>query len=92
MTVISKQAFNNLSNVSLRLTNETLLGPERQQLTVRAKFNAKVTHNGLPSCQDIFVLKSLSQPLLGWSAIQALNLVIIVNNFGNGNASKYRDN
>ena len=88
VTVISKQAFNNLSNVSLRLTNETLLGPERQQLRVRAKFNAKVTHNGLPSCQDIFVLKSLSQPLLGWSAIQALNLVLIVTNFGNGNASK----
>ena len=92
VTVISKQAFNSLSNVSLRLTNETLSGPERQQLTVRAKFNAKVTHNGLPSCHDIFVLKSLSQPLLGWSAIQALNLVLIVNNVGNGNASNYRDN
>ena len=29
VTVISEQAFNNFSNVSLRLTNETLLGPER---------------------------------------------------------------
>ena len=91
VTVISEQAFNNFFNVSLRLTNETLLGPERQQLRVRGKFNAKVTHNGLSSYQDIFVVKSLSQPLLGWPAIQALNLVHIVNNVGNGNLSKYRD-
>ena len=49
VTVISEQAFNKLSNVSLRLTNETLSGPERQQLRVRGKFNAKVTHNGLSS-------------------------------------------
>ena len=91
MTVISEQAFSNFSNVSLRLTNETLSGPERQQLRVRGKFNAKVTHNGLSSYQDIFVVKSLSQPLLGWPAIQALNLVHIVSYVGNGNASKYRD-
>ena len=31
VTVISEQAFNNFSNVSLRLTNKTLSGPERQQ-------------------------------------------------------------
>ena len=65
VTVISEQAFNKLSNVSLRLTNETLSGPKRQQLRVGGKFNAKVTHNGLSSYQDIFVVKSLSQPLLG---------------------------
>ena len=88
VTVISEQAFNKLPNVSLRLTNETLSGPEKQQLRVRGKFNAKVTYNGLSSYQDIFVVKSLSQPLLGWPAIQALNLVHIVNNVGNGNVSK----
>ena len=64
-------------------------GPERQHLRVRGKFNAKVTHKGLSSYHDIFVVKSLSQPLLGWPAIQALNLVHIVNNVGNGNVSKY---
>ena len=67
------------------------MGPERQQLRERGKFNAKVTCNGLSSYQDIFVVKSLSQPLLGWPVIQALNLVHIVNNVGNGNLSKYRD-
>ena len=91
VTVISEQAFNKLSNVSLRVTNETLSVPERQQMRVRGKFNAKVTHNGLSSYQDIFVVKSLSQPLLGWPAIQALKMVHIVNNVGNGNVSKYRD-
>ena len=91
VTVISEQAFNNFSDVSLRLTNETLSGPERQQLRVRGKFNAKVTQNGLSSYQDIFVVKSLFQPLLGWPAIQALNLVHIESNVGKDNASKYRD-
>ena len=91
VTMISEQAFNKLSNVSLRLANETLSRPERQHLRVREKFNAKVTHKGLSSYHDIFVVKSLSQPLLGWPAIQALNLVHIVNNVGNGNVSKYGD-
>ena len=66
-------------NGSLHNTKRTLTGPEGSKLKVAGVISATLKADHLESEQEIFVVRNLKTSLLGRPAIEALNLVKVVN-------------
>ena len=66
-------------NATLRNTRRTLTGPDGSKLKVTGVISATLKANLLESKQEIFVVRNLKTALLGRPAIEALNLVKVVN-------------
>ncbi|XP_068671157.1 uncharacterized protein [Montipora foliosa] len=66
-------------NATLRNTKRTLTGPDGSKLKVAGVISATLKANHLESKQEIFVVRNLKTALLGRPAIEALNLVKVVN-------------
>ena len=66
-------------NATLRNTRRTLTGPDGSKLKVTEVISATLKANLLESKQEIFVVRNLKTALLGRPAIEALNLVKVVN-------------
>ena len=58
---------------------QILTGPESNCFNVSGKFNAKLKTEDYCADQDIYVLKKLTQSLLGWPAICALHVLANIN-------------
>ena len=70
----------NKLNATLRNTKRTLTGPDGSKLKVAGVISATFKKaNHLESKQEIFVVRNLKTALLGRPAIEALNLVKVVN-------------
>ena len=66
-------------NGSLHYTKRTLTGPEGSKVKVAGVISATLKADHLESEQEIFVVRNLKTLLLGKPAIEALNLVKVVN-------------
>ena len=55
------------------------MGPQYDPLNVEGEFIAKLETEDCCSNRDIYVVKNVSQPLLSWPAIRALNIFTNVN-------------
>ena len=55
------------------------MSPQCDALNVEGKFIAKLETEECCSNQDIYVVKNVFEPLLGWPAIRALNIFTNVN-------------
>ena len=60
-------------------SSEILTGSQCDRFNVEGKFIVKIETENCCSNQDIYVVKNVSQPLLGWPAIRALNIFTNVN-------------
>ena len=60
-------------------SSEILTGSQCDRFNVEGKFIVKIETENCCSNQDIYVMKNVSQPLLGWPAIRALNIFTNVN-------------
>lgn len=74
----------------LQKSAKELLGPGRKKLSVLGKFNTTLAYKGITSVQEIYVVEDLQEPLLGRPAIEALQLVTLVDSVKSVTGS-YRD-
>ena len=65
---------------TLRSVNKALFGPGQAKLAVRGMLNSELSKDDKTTMQDIYVVKGLKEPLVGKPAIEALNLVVKVEN------------
>ena len=79
VTVIPNDVFKLFTNVKLLPSPQILTGPESNCLNVSEKFNAKLKTEDYCADQDIYVVKELTQSLLGWPAICALHVFANIN-------------
>ena len=65
-------------NVTVKHTNKVLTGPCKNQLSVCGSFGAQLNTGNKSADQVIYVVQGLRFPLLGRPAIEALNIVSVV--------------
>jgi len=79
VTAITEKSLELVGSPKLNQPTRNLCGPNRQPLSVRGSLSAHL-HQGQYSCtHEVFVVKHLSQNLLGLPAIKDLHLLTIVN-------------
>ena len=78
MTVIPQTAYKRENDGELVPSNLPLNGPTGEMLNVCGKFTGSLTWKGLESQQDIYVIRNLRRALLGKPALEALNIVALV--------------
>ncbi|XP_069125619.1 uncharacterized protein [Argopecten irradians] len=79
VTVISEREHQKMYNVKLSKSTKNLHGPGNSKLCVLGKFHCEIESRDKISVEEIFVVKGLSQALLGRPAIQALGIIEKVN-------------
>ncbi|KAK3713987.1 hypothetical protein QZH41_017106, partial [Actinostola sp. cb2023] len=77
VSVIPETEFKKL-NIELKNTSKILTGPSQQNLNVRGSFSARLDSDKEKTEQEVYVVRGLRFPLLGRPAIEALNLVSLV--------------
>ena len=65
-------------NVTVKRTNKVLTGPCKNQLSVCGSFGAQLITGDKSADQVIYVVQGLRLPLLGRPAVEALNIVSVV--------------
>ena len=75
VSVIPTQLFESLKIDTMQPTEAKLTGASSQPLAVQGKFEANLQHKAKSSKQTVYVVSSLSKPLLGKPAIESLNLI-----------------
>ena len=75
VTVLSKQDFKRLGEVTLLPSQRTLCGPNQNLLPMKGQFSGKIRVGKRATEQTIYVVEGLHKSLLGQPAIQALQLV-----------------
>ena len=78
VTVIRQAAYKRENNGELVPSNLPSNGPTGEMLNVSGKFTGSLTWKGLDSQQDIYVIRHLRRALLGKPALEALNIVALV--------------
>ena len=78
VTVIPETAYEWERDGSLTTSNVPLSGPTGETLEVCGKFSGNLTWKERESQQDIYVVRNLRRALLGKPAIEALNVVALV--------------
>ena len=78
VTVIPETAYERERDGSLTTSNVPLSGPTGVTLEVCGKFSGNLTWKEKESQQDIYVVRNLRRALLGKPAIEALNVVALV--------------
>lgn len=68
---------------NLTVAREILKGPNGARLKVLGKFQTNLCFQNKSSIQTIFVVDSVSEPLLGWPAIEALEIIKIASTVKN---------
>ena len=73
VTVVSNDTLKLFDEVELMPSPQILSGPQCDDLTVTGKFGAKLAAENCcsKSKQDVYVVKNLLQPLLGWPCNQS---------------------
>ena len=71
VTVVSYGTLKLFDEVELMPLPQILTGPQCDNLTMTGKFGAKLAAENCCSEQDAYVVKNLSQPLLGWPCNQS---------------------
>ena len=79
VTVIPKDIFKLLDGINIMPSTHILTGLQCDPLNAEEKFIAKLETEDRYSNQDTYVVKNVSQPLLGWPAMRALNILTNVN-------------
>lgn len=83
VTVISKQIYDNIpGEKSLTQPNKVLYGVGSQPLEVLGSFPCKLQHKGKTFQDEVYVIQSMVEPLLGIEAIDRLELAVRVTNIG----------
>ena len=85
VTVISKQAFDDLQGVKLLPASKALYGPTYTPLRALGQFQVTLTKGQETSIQTVYVVDSLRTNLLGLPAITALELISRVDSCGEEN-------
>ena len=75
VTAISEATYRTLGRIKLYPPKRSLQGPSGQKLTVLGQFTRKISHTKRVSEEVIFVVRGLSNNLLGLPAIQNLRLI-----------------
>ena len=78
VTVIPESVYRAERDGELQPASLPLNGPTGEALKVLGQFSGHLTRRGNDSRQDIYVVRNLCRPLLGKPAIEALNVVILV--------------
>lgn len=78
VTVIPESAYCPKKDAKLEPASIPLSGPTRETLEVCGRFTARFSRKGVESQQEIYVVRNLSRALLGRPAIQALNVVVLI--------------
>ena len=78
VTVIPISYFDQIRDGALQPPYKSLSGPNSQPLDVRGKFIATLGKDGKEIQEEIYVIRGLKQPLLGCPAIEALDLIAVV--------------
>ncbi|PVD31414.1 hypothetical protein C0Q70_06826 [Pomacea canaliculata] len=63
----------------LQKVRKKLYGPGHVEIAVEGMFKAKLTYKNVSTLQDVYVVKTLEEPLLGRPAITALKLIERIN-------------
>ena len=79
VTVISDTDYNENNDGPLSTCNKKLSGPSREALDVCGQFTGKLQRNSVSTTQDIYIIRGLHTPLLGRPAIEALQLLTVLN-------------
>ena len=79
VTVISSGDYANLRELELLHADKLLSGPQNKHLKVLGKLLTKIEFGDKQTVQEVYVIDSLFQPLLGWPAIKALDVLSAVN-------------
>ena len=79
VTVIPEAVYGRLGKQKLTKPDRHLYGPDKSQLRVLGKFQCEMESNKKFSVQDVYVVKGVSQALLGRPAIQSLEIISQVN-------------
>ena len=75
VSVIPTQLFESLKIDTMQPTEAKLTGAGSQPLAVQGKFEANLQYKARSSKQIVYVVSTLSKPLLGKPAIESLNLI-----------------
>ena len=75
VTAITEDACASLQLTTLNHASKVLYGPGRSRLTVLGETIQRLTYQGKASDQQLFVMRGLTQNLLGLPAIRELNLI-----------------
>lgn len=75
VSVIPTQLFESLKIDTMQPTEAKLTGAGSQPLAVQGKFEANLQYKARSSKQTVYVVSTLSKPLLGKLAIESLNLI-----------------
>ena len=74
VTVIPESMFGNITT-KLQPTGARLRGPGDNVLRVRGKFTARLQYRQRSSQQEVYVVRDVERALLGWPAIESLQLL-----------------
>ena len=61
-------------------TSRVLLGPGKRELVVKGMISYELSKNAKTTRQDLYIVQGLNEPLLGKPAIEALQLIVRVEN------------
>ena len=75
VTAISDSTYKSLHDIKLKPATKPLYGPASQSLKVLGQFVGKLTHKQCSHEEQIYVVKGLRNNLLGFGAIEKLQLV-----------------
>ena len=76
VTCISDRTFRSFQGIELQTKNaRTLLGPGKAKLSVMGKNQCNKESQSAFSVENVYVVRGLSQPLLGLPAIQTLGII-----------------
>lgn len=79
MSVIPYSLYKSLPGVTLRTSTRRLSGPGHKRLSVKGQFTPRLQYGDQEVQEEVFVVKGLSQALLGHPAIKSLCLVCRLN-------------
>ena len=60
--------------------SRVLLGPGKRELVVKGMISYELSKNAKTTRQDLYIVQGLNEPLLGKPAIEALQLIVRVEN------------
>ena len=84
VTVLSEATWNSLNQIELlQPPDTTLCGPDRTRLIVLGKISLTLTHKESCCTQPVYVVKNITNNLLGFPAIKALKLLSHVQSVDN---------
>lgn len=90
VTCISREQFDKLTGVKLQRNDKTLCGPSNSKLHVFGKFQCTLESNNKICVQDVYVVRGLTEALLGRPAIQELEILQQVNVSALSASERYR--